>query len=131
VYFVAPYTGGAAWKVYSFELARAVAHELFTIENGTPKFLNPKLSPDGKWIAYRGKDSSSLYLVSPDGNDMYLVLDNAGVVGVEWSSAGWLGVSLSDQNSTNSTIVLIKPENCEGYKLPFTVQGDLEGLFIP
>jgi hypothetical protein len=131
VYFVAPYTGGAAWKVYSFELASAVVHELFTIENGTPKFLNPKLSPDGKWIAYRGKDNSSLYLVSPDGSDMHLVLDNAGVVGVEWSSAGWLGVSLSDQNSTNSTIVLIKPENCEGYKLPFTVQGDLEGLFIP
>jgi hypothetical protein len=131
VYFVAPYTGGAAWKVYSFELASAVAHELFTIENGTPKFLNPKLSLDGKWIAYRGKDNSSLYLVSPDGSDMHLVLDNAGVVGVEWSSAGWLGVSLSDQSSTESTIVIIKPDNCDGYKLPFTVQGDLEGLFIP
>jgi Tol biopolymer transport system component len=131
VYFVAPFTGGAAWKVYSFELASAVVHELFTIENGTPKFLNPKLSPDGTWIAYRGKDNSSLYLVHPDGSDMHLVLDNIGVVGIEWSNTGWLGVSLSDQNSTTSTIVLIKPDNCEGYKVPFTVQGDLEGLFIP
>jgi hypothetical protein len=70
-------------------------------------------------------------LVHPDGSDMHLVLDNIGVVGIEWSNTGWLGVSLSDQNSTTSTIVLIKPDNCEGYKVPFTVQGDLEGLFIP
>ncbi|MFZ2097732.1 MAG: hypothetical protein WAV05_13965, partial [Anaerolineales bacterium] len=56
VYFVAPFTGGSAWKVYSFELASGVSHELFTIENGTAKFLDPKLSPDGQWIAYRGRD---------------------------------------------------------------------------
>ncbi len=131
VYFVAPFTGGSAWKVYSFEVARDVVQELFTIENGTPKFLNPKLSPNGTWIAYRGKDNSSLYLVHPDGSDMHLVLDNIGVVGIEWSSTGWLGVSLSDQNSTDETIVLVKPDDCGAYKVPYTVQGDLEGLFIP
>ena len=131
VYFVVPFTGGLAWKVYSFEHDNGISHELFTIENGTPKFLNPKLSPDGNWIAYRGKDNSSLYLVHPDGSDMHLVLDNIGVVGIEWSTAGWLGVSLSDQNSTDSTIVLIKPYDCGGYMAPYTVKGDLEGLFIP
>jgi hypothetical protein len=131
LYFAAPYTGGAAWKVYSYDIASGSAQERFTIENGTPMFLNPKLSTDGNWIAYRGKDNSSLYLVHPDGSDMHLVLDNVGVVGIEWSSAGWLGVSLSDPSSTESTIVLVKPDNCEGYKLPFTVNGDLEGLFIP
>ncbi len=131
LYFVAPYTGGAAWKVYSYDLTSGTTQERFNIENGTPKFLNPKLSPDGNWIAYRGRDNSSLYLVHPDGSDMHLVVDNIGAVGIEWSGADWLGVSLSDQNSTDSTIVLIKPDDCEGYKLPYTVQGDLEGLFIP
>ena len=131
LYFVAPYTGGAAWKVYSFDLASGTVEERFTIENGTPKFLNPKLSPDGEWIAYRGRDNSSLYLVRTDGSDMHLVLDNVGAVGIEWSSSGWLGVSLRKANSDESTVVLIKPDGCETYLLPTALHGDLEGLFIP
>ncbi|HEX7394295.1 MAG TPA: hypothetical protein VF313_05155, partial [Anaerolineaceae bacterium] len=131
LYSVVPYTGGAAWKVYAFDLTNNLAQELFTIENGTPKFLNPKLSPDGNWIAYRGRDNSSLYLVHPDGSDMHLVLDNVGAVGIEWSRSGWIGVSLRMTNSDESTIVLIKPDGCQAYLLPAALHGDLEGLFIP
>jgi hypothetical protein len=131
LYFVAPFTGGAAWKVYAFDLASSTAQERFTIENGTPKFLNAKLSPDGNWIAYRGRDNSSLYLVHPDGSDMHLVVDNIGAVGVEWSHLGWLGVSLRKANSDESMVVLIKPDGCEAYLLPTALHGDLEGLFIP
>jgi hypothetical protein len=131
LYFVAPFTGGAAWKVFSLDLASGSAQELFTIENGTPKFLNPKLSPDGNWIAYRGRDNSSLYMVHPDGSDMHLVLDNVGAVGVEWSRSGWLGVSLRKTDSDESTVVLVKPDGCEAYLLPTAMHGDLEGVFIP
>ena len=131
LYFVAPYTGGAAWKLYSYDLASGTAKEMFTIENGTPKFLNPRLSPDGNWIAYRGRDNSSLYLVRTDGSDMHLVLDNVGAVGIEWSRSGWIGVSLRMTNSDESTIVLIKPDGCQAYLLPPTLHGDLEGLFLP
>jgi len=131
LYSVAPFTGGAAWKVYSFDLASGTGQEQFTIENGTPKFLNPKLSPDGNWIVYRGRDNSSLYLVHPDGSGMRLVVDNAGAVGVEWSSSGWLGVSLRKPDSDESMVVLIKPNGCEAYRLPDALHGDLEGLFIP
>ncbi|MDP2990561.1 MAG: hypothetical protein Q8O57_08365, partial [Kiritimatiellota bacterium] len=105
--------------------------ERFTIENGTPKFLNAKLSLDGNWIAYRGRDNSSLYLVHPDGSDMHLVLDNAGAVGVEWSHSGWLGVSMRKANSDESMVILIKPEECKAYLLPAPLHGDLEGLYIP
>jgi hypothetical protein len=131
LYFVAPFTGGAAWKVYSFDLVSGTLQELFTIENGTPKFLNPQLSPDGKWIAYRGRDNSGLYLVHPDGSDMHLVLDNVGAVGIEWSQSGWLGVSMGTANSDESTVVLIKPDGCETYQLPTALHGDLQGLSIP
>jgi Tol biopolymer transport system component len=130
IYYVAPYTGGAAWKVYRYDLASSETQELFTIENGTPKALNPKLSPDGEWIAYRGRDNSSLYLVHPDGSDMHLVLDNVGAVGVEWSQSGWLGVSLQNINSDKSTNILLKPDGCEAYQLP-GLSGELEGLFLP
>ncbi len=131
LYFAAPFTGGAAWKVYSFDLTSGMVEERFTIENGTPKFLNAKLSLDGNWIAYRGQDNSSLYLVHPDGSDMHLVLDNAGAVGVEWSRSGWLGVSLRKTNSDESVMVIIKPDGCETYLLPDALHGDLEGLYIP
>ncbi len=129
LYFVVPFTGGAAWKVFSFDLASGSARELFTIENGTPKFLNPKLSPDGNWIAYRGRDNSSLYLIHPDGSDMHLVIDNAGVVGIEWSQSGWLGVSLNPDSSDQAAVVLLKPDDCEAYLLP-NLHGDLEGLHL-
>jgi Tol biopolymer transport system component len=126
LYFVAPFTGGAAWKVYSFELASGETKELFTIENGTPKFLDPNLSPDGKWIAYRGRDNSSLYLVHSDGSAMHLLLDNIGAGSLVWSRSGWLGVSLSD----GTTVLLLKPDGCQAYLLP-ALHGDLEGLSIP
>ncbi len=130
LYFVVPYTGGAAWKVYSFDLASGSARELFTIENGTPKFLNPTLSLDGEWIAYRGRDNSSVYLVHPDGSGMHLVIDNSAAVGIEWSRSGWLGVSLRKANSDESMVVLIRPDGCEAYLLP-ALHGDLEGLSLP
>ena len=130
LYFVVPYTGGAAWNVYAFDLASGVSQELFTIENGTPKFLNPTLSPDGQWIAYRGRDNSSLYLVHPDGSGMHLVMDNVGVDGIAWSSSGWLGVSLMEGNTVDHTLVLVKPDGCESYRLP-NLHGELQGLFIP
>ena len=130
LYSVVPYTGGAAWKVYSFDLATATPQELFTIENGTPKFLNPQLSADGKWIAYRGRDNSSVYVVHPDGSDMHLVIDNAGVVGIEWSRSGWLVVSLGQSGTTDGKVILLNPEGCQTYLLP-GLHGQIEGLYLP
>jgi len=131
LYFVAPYAGGAAWKVYALDLSSGQPQELFTIENGTPKFLDPTLSPDGRWIAYRGRDSSSLYLVRTDGSETHLVVDNAGVVGIEWARSGWLGASLRKPDSGESSLVVIKLDTCEAYRAPITPQADLEGLSIP
>lgn len=129
LYFVAPYTGGAAWKVYSYDLASGTTQERFTIENGTPKFLNPMLSPDGKWIAYRGRDNSSLYLVHPDGSDMHLVLDNVGAVGIAWTSSGWLGVSIGTDDPYVQKVLLINLDTCDSYILN-GLHGQLEGLVI-
>ncbi len=130
LYFTAPYTGGAAWKVYVFDLASGATQELFTIENGTPKFLNPSLSPDGLWIAYRGRDNSSVYLVRTDGSDMHLMLDIVGAGRLEWSASGWLGVNLMGTDEYYSPMILLKPDGCQAYRVPGQ-HGELEGLFVP
>lgn len=129
LYFVAPYTGGAAWKVYSYDLASSITRDLFTIENGTPKFLNPMLSPDGNWIAYRGRDNSSLYLVHPDGSGMHLVLDNVGAVGIAWASSNWLGVSIGTEDPYVQKALLINLDTCDSYILN-GLHGQLEALMI-
>jgi hypothetical protein len=132
LYFVAPFTGGVAWKVYALDLTSGAARDLFTIENGSYKAINAALSPDGAWIAYRGRDNSSLYLVRTDGSDMHLVMDkpSAAISGVVWSKSGWLGVSLMNAEISDSTVVLVKPENCQTYLLP-ALHGELEGLTLP
>jgi hypothetical protein len=130
LYFAAPFTGGAAWKVYSYDTVSGTTKERFTLENGTPKFLNPMLSPDGKWIAYRGRDNASLYMVHPDGSGMRLVLDSIGAFRGEWSWAGWLEIGIQDLNSNESTVLLLKPDGCEAYRLPGVLPGELEGLMV-
>lgn len=131
LYFAAPYTGGAAWKIFAYETTSGPVTEQFTIENGTPKFLNPKLSRDGRWIAYRGRDNSSVYLVRPDGSDLRLLIDDAGAVGIEWSLSGWLGISLQKMDSDERKNILLNPETCEGYQLPGTLKGELQGVYMP
>lgn len=131
LYFVAPYTGGAAWKVYAYDLNENLAEELFTIENGTPKLLNPQLSPDGNWIAYRGRDNSSLYRIRTDGSDMELLLEDVGAVGVGWSQSGWLGLSLRIPDSDESKIIFLNPESCEVHLMPEALNGELQGLYLP
>jgi len=122
--------GGSAWKIQSIDVQTGNTESLFIIENGTAKFLNPKISPDGEWIAYRGRDNSSVYLVHPDGSGMHLVVDALGAVGIEFGRGGWLGVSLQTTNPYESTLALIKPDTCEAYLLPAALNGELEGLFI-
>lgn len=131
LYFAAPYTGGAAWKVFAYETGSGGTKELFTIENGTPKYLGPRLSPDGKWIAYRGKDNSSVYLIHPDGSGMHLLVENASVGAMEWSLSGWVGMSLQKPDSSESRMVLVKPGECEAYHLPENLRGVLQGLYLP
>jgi hypothetical protein len=127
VWLAIPATGGSAWQVRSVDLTDGSSKDWFIIENGTPKALDPSLSPDGQWLAYRGRDNSSLYLIHPDGSGQRLLLDNAGVSEAAWSQSGWLGVSLMAPGTDAQTLVLLKPESCEAYRVPGTY-GALEAL---
>jgi len=128
IYVVIPFTGGSAWKVRSIDATTGEWRELFTIENGTAKSLSPALSPDGQWIAYRGADNSSLYLVRLDGTDVHLIM--TGVGQVVWSRSGWMGVTLLSDDPNELGTLLIQPESCQVYLLP-SLHGYLEALYMP
>jgi WD40 repeat protein len=132
LYLAVMFTGGSAWMVRVVDVASGEAQDLTTIENGSRKMLAAALSPDEEWIAYRGRDNSSLFVMRADGSAMHAVMEQPALAisGVQWSTSGWLGVSLIDEQEPQRTLVIVKPEGCQVYRLAMT-QGDLEGLWLP
>ncbi len=132
LYLALMYTGGSAWMVRVVDVASGAAQDLTTIENGSMKMLAAVLSPDEEWIAYRGRDNSSLFVMRTDGSAMHTVMEQPALAisGVQWSASGWLGVSLIDEREPQRTLVIVKPDGCQVYRLAM-VQGDLEGLWLP
>jgi Tol biopolymer transport system component len=129
LYLALMYTGGSAWMVRVVDLASGAVQDLTTIENGSMKMIAAALSPDEKWIAYRGRDNDSLYVMHTDGSAMHAVMEQPALAssGVQWSASGWLGVSLIDGDQQQRTLLIVKPESCQAYRL--RPQGDLEGLW--
>jgi Tol biopolymer transport system component len=131
LYLAVMYTGGSAWLVRVVDVASGAAQDLTTIENGSAKMLAAVLSPDEEWIAYRGRDNSSLFVMHTDGSAMHVVMEQPALAisGVQWSASGWLGVSLIERDEQQRTLVILKPESCLAYRLPLG-QGDLEGMWV-
>jgi hypothetical protein len=128
IYVAIPFTGGSAWKMRQIDAATRTWMDLFTIENGTAKFLSPAVSPDAQWLAYRGSDNSSLYLVRMDGTDMHLIM--TGVGQVVWSRSGWMGVTTLASDPDQLRAILLRPETCQAFALP-GLRGYLWGLQVP
>ncbi len=127
----AMFSGGAAWQIRSIDPNTGVSEDLFVIEDGSHKALNAVLSPDGEWIAYRGRNNSDVRLVKLDGSENHVLLDNpsVGTTGLIWAQNGWLGVSLAQMDSELNKIILFDPVTCKNYKVT-GLTGILEGLFI-
>ncbi len=128
---VAMFSGGAAWQIRSIDPSTGAAEDLFVIEDGSHKALNAVISPDGEWIAYRGRNNSDVYLVKLDGSGKRLLLDNpsSGTTGLIWAQNGWLGVSLAQLDSEINKTILVDPDTCTSTQVT-GLTGILEGLFI-
>jgi WD40 repeat protein len=122
--------GGAAWQIQAVEVQTGKAQILFTIENGSYKSISAALSPDGQWIAYRGRDNGSVFIAKVDGSETRLLLDSPaiGTSGLAWGANGWLGVSLMQDDNTQK-VILVDPGSCQVWLLP-QLNGTLEGLVI-
>lgn len=135
LYYAIPGSGGDGFLLRSVELSTGNTQDLFVLENSSRKAPLPVVSPDGKWIAYRASDNSSLYLKGMDGSQTRLLLESPGsttaITGLVWNPGShWLGVSLLTPENSNGEIILLAPESCEAYQIP-GLSGELDGLIIP
>lgn len=130
LYIAVMAAGGSAWQIQSIDVNSGAAQALFIIENGSYKALNAALSPDGQWVAYRGRGNSSVYLAHIDGSETRLLLDNPsiGISGITWASNGWLGVSLMNADNSQN-VIMVDPESCQAWVLP-QLNGTIQGLII-
>jgi hypothetical protein len=133
LYYAIPDSGGDGFLLRALDVVSGNSLDLFVLENSSRKAPLPTISPDGKWIAYRASDNSSLYIKGMDGSPARLVLDNPAIAinGIAWEKEGHLlGVSVITPEVTDGEIILLAPDSCETYRLP-GLSGEIDGVFIP
>jgi hypothetical protein len=132
LYIAIPAAGGAAWQVRTVDLVSGENEVKFLIEDGSYKALNAALSPDGQWIAYRGRDNASVHLIKTDGSGARLLVDSVGVgtSGIAWTASGWPALTVMTDDSGNVKLLLVDPATCSAYVLP-NFKGVLQGIVMP
>lgn len=127
----AMFSGGAARQIRSIDPLTGAFEDLFVMEDASVKGLNAVLSPDGKWIAYPGRDYQSVHMVSLDGSINRLLLDNLSLnpAALVWNRQGWLGISMYQINTDAGKLIMVDPNTCTLYQVP-NISGTLQGLFI-
>lgn len=133
LYYATPDSGGNGWQFKAVSASTGGVEDLFILENASRKAPMPALSPDGEWIAYRGMDNSSLYLIRMDGTNQRLVLDKptTAISGFAWKRQGHLlAISLVTPENPNGIVILLQLDPCEAYILP-GLNGVLEEILIP
>ncbi len=135
LYYAIPDSGGKGWMLREVDLATGEGRDLFVLENSSLKAPMPTVSPDGKWVAYRGVDNGSLYLIRINGADRRLIIEQPSpgyaISGIVWGpDGGLLGVSMTTPENPQGEIILMQVESCQAYVLP-GIYGELDGLLIP
>ncbi|NLN70441.1 MAG: hypothetical protein GX142_06635 [Chloroflexi bacterium] len=133
LYYAIPDSTGNGFLLRSVDVDTGNTHDLFVLENSSRKAPMSAVSPDGKWIAYRASDNSSLFIKGMDGSPAQLLLDNPAnaINGIAWDKKSLLlGVSLITPEYPDGEIILIAPDSCETYRLP-GLSGELDGVFMP
>ena len=133
LYYAIPDASGKSFMLRAVNVNTGSIHDLFILEDSSGKAPLPAVSPDGKWVAYRASNNSSLYLKGMDGSPARLLLDQpaTAISGIIWEKGSHLlGVSIITPDTSDGEIILIQVDNCEIYRLP-ELHGELDGLFIP
>jgi hypothetical protein len=133
LYYAISGSSGNGFQLRAVEVVSGKTQDLFVLENSSRKAPMPAASPDGKWIAYRASDNSSLYIKRMDGSPARLLLDNpaTAINGIAWDKdSHWLGVSLITAEYPDGEIIFISPDTCAAYWIP-GLSGELDGLYFP
>ncbi len=135
IYYAIPGTNSdGSFLLRAVDVNSGATRDVLTLDNSSRKAPLPKVSPDGKWVAYRASDNSSLFIKAMDDKSpARLLIDNPGmaVSGIAWDKkTHLLGVSLVGNDNQNGVIILLQPDGCEAYRL-HGLKGELNGIFIP
>ncbi len=135
LYYAIPSSSNEGFLLRAVDVTTGVTQDLFVLQDSSAKAPLPEVSPDGNWIAYRGRDNGSLYIMSMDGVQNHLVIEKPSLAhavnGIAWGPDGGLvGVSMITPDEQDGEVILMQWEACEAYRLP-GVHGELDGLLIP
>ncbi len=130
VYIADMASGGSAWQIRRIDVGSGAIVDSILIENGSYKSLDIAMSPDEKWVAYRGRDNAGVYLSNMENGQSRLLLDSPtlGTSGIAWGSDDWLGVSVLEYDNTHK-VILVNPFTCQTWMLP-SFSGAIEGLAV-
>jgi hypothetical protein len=131
VYITTP--GARGFILQTVDILTGEVKDLFVLEDSSRKEPFAAVSPDGNWIAYRGRENNSLYLVRTNGAEGRLVIDRTlwTISSIVWSlDSKRLGISLADFGTEKRTVLILQPESCETFILP-NLQGEIQGLILP
>jgi Tol biopolymer transport system component len=135
LYYAIPASTSDGFLLKKVNVTTGEASDMFVLKDSSRKAPMPAVSPDGNWIAYRGADNASLYLIRMDGAAGRKLIEppspNYAITGIAWGPGrGLLGVSLMTPEVPDGQVILLQPDGCEAYILP-ALQGELDGLLIP
>ncbi|MEA4811716.1 MAG: hypothetical protein VB108_03985 [Anaerolineaceae bacterium] len=131
LYYLIPSLDYSIWKLMRYNMTNHQSTELFSITDATPKFINASISPDGKWIAYRAKDNSSVRLIGADGQNARLLAENASIVRIKWISGSQLILSSRLPSQEEIKSVLVNMDDCNLKLLALPQPGLVQGLKLP
>ena len=87
-------------------LAKARKHKLARLTRTSERESSPRLSPDGKRLAFV-RDDRSLWVASPDGGDARLVAKSLGLEGIAWSpDSRWIAFTAEDEEYNGEVMVV-------------------------
>ncbi len=134
IYYAIPGASGDGFLLRAVEVSTGATRDLFTLEDSSRKAPLPEVSPDGKWMAYRASNNSSVYLKAMDGaSPARLFIENPGLAtsSIAWEKEGHLlGISVITHEEQGSVMVLLQVDPCEAYVLP-GLNGEINGIMIP
>lgn len=104
-YFAVRYTEGLAWKFMAYSVETGKTEALLDITNGTIKLLYPRVSPDGKWLSYRGSDNSTIWLMNLETQETRKLMDASNVRAAIWLDETHLAMNLTDETGTYHLLV--------------------------
>lgn len=133
LYYAIPGASNEGFLLRAVEVGAGVTQDLFILDDSSRKAPFAQVSPDGRWVAYRASNNSSVYLKAMDGKSpAWLLIDNPGLAisGIAWEKEGYLlGVSLITTESPRGMGVLLQIDPCEAYILP-GLTGEIHGIIV-